>query len=134
MRSEAELTGQRSVPPRFPSFTQSSFLIANSLLQNSYIIDHHTPLIFPERWIDLVVVLRGSTECVYDRLKSRGYAEGKIAENLEAEIMGICVEDAREGWEGEGQVVELRSETLNELEQNCERLIQWVVNWRSDHQ
>ncbi|KAJ2396265.1 factor activating pos9, partial [Coemansia sp. RSA 2531] len=36
-------------------------------------IDFHTCGFFPERWFDLVVILRADTQQVYDRLKSRGY-------------------------------------------------------------
>ncbi len=35
------------------------------------IIDWHACDLFPERWIDLVVVLRAKTETLYDRLKER---------------------------------------------------------------
>jgi adenylate kinase len=35
------------------------------------IIDWHACDLFPERWIDLVVVLRVDTKTLYDRLKAR---------------------------------------------------------------
>lgn len=43
---------------------------------------------------DLVVVIRCSVDELYKRLKSRGYNENKIKENIEAEIFGICEEEA----------------------------------------
>ena len=41
------------------------------------VIDYHSCGLFPERWIQLVVVLRTSTEALHDRLTRRGYSERK---------------------------------------------------------
>ena len=101
-------------------------------VERGYVIDHHSCGIFPERWVDLVVVLRGGTEVVFDRLTERGYGEGKIAENVECEIMGVCLEEARESFE-EGVVVELDGGGGEEgLEANVGRLVEWVKRWRED--
>jgi adenylate kinase len=35
------------------------------------VLDYHTCEWFPERWFDLVVVLRADTEQLYDRLTAR---------------------------------------------------------------
>jgi len=76
-----------------------------------------------------VVVLRTSTEVLYDRLKARGYKEEKLQENMDAEIMQVILEEAREGFE-EGVVVELASDGVEEMEGNAERVRGWVESWR----
>ena len=48
-----------------------------------YIIVFHAPNFFPERWYDLVVLLRTNNTIFYDRLPARGYAQKKIEENIE---------------------------------------------------
>lgn len=39
--------------------------------EGGYIVDFHSCDFFPERWFDLVVVLRANTAVLYDRLKER---------------------------------------------------------------
>jgi len=97
-----------------------------------FILDHHTCDLFPKRWFDLVVVLRSSTEEMFDRLNSRGYSEKKVGENLECEIMGICLEEARESYD-EGVVQELKSDCVEDMDNNCERIVQWIGNWIKDN-
>jgi broad-specificity NMP kinase len=46
------------------------------------IIDYHGSDFFPERYFDLVVVLRCDTDLLYKRLKKREYSEKKISENV----------------------------------------------------
>jgi len=41
------------------------------------VADFHVCEIFPERWFDLVLCLRTSTEILFDRLTARGYNEKK---------------------------------------------------------
>jgi adenylate kinase len=36
-----------------------------------FIIDHHSPSMYPERWIDLAVVLRTDNGILYRRLEER---------------------------------------------------------------
>lgn len=56
----------------------------------------------------------------------------KIQENNEAEIMEVILNDARESYAPE-IVVELQSETPEQMEQNLERILSWVEAWRSNH-
>lgn len=48
-------------------------------IQGGAIVDYHGSDFFPERWFDFVIVLRCSTEILYDRLKQRGYDEFKVS-------------------------------------------------------
>ena len=41
------------------------------MLIPGFIIDHHDPSLFPERWIDLVVVLTCDNSILHDRLTER---------------------------------------------------------------
>ena len=94
-----------------------------------FVLDWHSTSGFAVRWIDLVVVLTcPDTSVLYDRLSARGYSEEKVQENMDAEIFGIVSEEARESWE-EGQVVELKSEKAEDVEENAERILAWIGNW-----
>eukprot|EP00527_Entomoneis_sp_CCMP2396_P003347 CAMPEP_0198147478 /NCGR_PEP_ID=MMETSP1443-20131203/35965_1 /TAXON_ID=186043 /ORGANISM="Entomoneis sp., Strain CCMP2396" /LENGTH=176 /DNA_ID=CAMNT_0043811833 /DNA_START=196 /DNA_END=723 /DNA_ORIENTATION=+ len=88
------------------------------------VVDFHVCDIFPERWFDLVLVLRARTEVLYDRLTTRGYAEHKRSENMESEIMQVILDEARESYDT-NIVHEAPSNTLEEMESNVERLKQW---------
>ncbi|KDQ06938.1 hypothetical protein BOTBODRAFT_140611 [Botryobasidium botryosum FD-172 SS1] len=96
------------------------------------ILDWHTCDVYPERWPDLVVVLRCDHTQLWERLEKRNYPLNKIQENNESEIMQTVLEDARESYPEE-IVVELRSETTDDLESNVSRLVSWIENWLRDH-
>lgn len=113
------------------------------------ILDWHTCDIFPERWADLVVVLRCNHTQLWERLEKRcdcpfdirrvavfivacsGYPLKKIQENNEAEIMEVVLEEARSSYPAE-IVVELQSEGMEDLESNVGRIVEWIRVWRSD--
>ncbi|KAK1835823.1 putative pos9-activating factor fap7 protein [Podospora conica] len=95
------------------------------------IIDWHACDLFPESWVDLVVVLRVETRVLYDRLKERNYPEKKLQENIDSEIMQVLLDEAREAYD-EQIVVELQSGTMEELEANVERIEGWVRQWKED--
>eukprot|EP00172_Hildenbrandia_rubra_P002210 Plantae.Rhodophyta-Hildenbrandia_rubra.ctg291.p2 GENE.Plantae.Rhodophyta-Hildenbrandia_rubra.ctg291~~Plantae.Rhodophyta-Hildenbrandia_rubra.ctg291.p2 ORF type:complete len:182 (-),score=23.96 Plantae.Rhodophyta-Hildenbrandia_rubra.ctg291:2456-3001(-) len=62
------------------------------------LLEHHSCDWFPERWIQLVVILRADTEVLYDRLMERGYHESKVQENIQAEVFQIAADEARESF------------------------------------
>jgi adenylate kinase len=96
------------------------------------VVDFHTCDVFPERWFDLVLVLRSDNTVLYDRLAKRGYAQAKLAENVECEIMQTVLEEARESYD-EQLVVELRSDTVAEMDANVERVGAWLQQWKADN-
>lgn len=96
------------------------------------ILDWHTCDIFPERWPDLVVVLTCDHTRLWDRLEKRGYPLKKIQENNEAEIMQVVLEEARASYPAE-IVVELKSETMEDLESNVARVVEWINAWKREH-
>ena len=94
------------------------------------IVDFHGAELFPERWFDLVLVLRVGTETLYDRLTARGYPEPKLQENLQCEIMQVVLEEAREAYAAE-VVVELRNESEADLESMLARVAAWRDAWNN---
>lgn len=96
------------------------------------VVDYHACELFPERWFDLVVVLRAGTEVLYDRLRARNYADSKLQENVQCEIMQVVLEEARESYAPE-IVVELRNETPEDLEATLSRVATWGEAWARDH-
>mmetsp|Transcript_14412 Transcript_14412/g.25810 ORF Transcript_14412/g.25810 Transcript_14412/m.25810 type:complete len:191 (-) Transcript_14412:52-624(-) len=88
---------------------------------------------FPERWFDLVVVLKTDNTTLYDRLASRGYNDAKIQENVQAEIMMVLQEEARSSYDADIVQV-LPSNTVAELESNVERIATWIRAWIADNQ
>ena len=92
------------------------------------VVDFHTCDFFPERWFDLVVVLRVDNTSLFDRLQKRGYSDKKIAENVECEIMEVVLQEARESYAQE-IVQELPSRTVEDMDSNIERVLMWVQHW-----
>ena len=102
---------------------------------------------FPERWFDLVLVLRCNNTLLYDRLQSRQYSGRKLEENLQAEIFQTILDEAKESYRWpslylyqlnissscvgrEELVVELVSEKEEDVESNRARVEAWIVQWR----
>ncbi|GKT32557.1 Adenylate kinase isoenzyme 6 like protein [Aduncisulcus paluster] len=82
------------------------------------IVDHHDPVIFPERWFELIYVIRcDSTEVHWDRLEARKYHSFKIQQNVEAEIHGIISDEAHESYNPK-IIFELLNTTEGHLERN----------------
>ncbi|EDO17063.1 hypothetical protein Kpol_530p33 [Vanderwaltozyma polyspora DSM 70294] len=102
------------------------------LREGGSIVDWHVNDVFPERLIDLVVVLRCDNSILYDRLHARKYHDSKIQENLDAEIMGVVLQDAQESY-AEEIVVELQSDTTEQMEANVDRIVDWVELWLKQH-
>jgi adenylate kinase len=87
---------------------------------------------FPQSLIDLVVVVRCNSTILYDRLKGRGYSDKKLDENMDAEIMEVLLQEARDSYDEE-IVVELHSDDLDQIDENIERIQAWIENWKKDH-
>jgi adenylate kinase len=96
------------------------------------VVDYHSCELFPERWFDLVLVLRAKTEVLFDRLTSRGYSERKRSENMECEIMQVLLDEAYSSYARE-IVHELQSNSLEEMEANLARIEVWYQQWIEDH-
>ena len=95
------------------------------------VVEHHVTDIFPERWFDIVFVLRTDNTTLYDRLVARGYTGKKLEENVQCEIFQTVLEEARGAYREE-LVHELSSNTLEQREQNCQRILAWIKQWKED--
>lgn len=93
------------------------------------IVDFHTCDFFPERWFDLVVVLRTDNTILYKRLEKRGYPQKKITENVECEIMQVLLDEARESYK-ENIIVELHNNSVSDMENNAKKILNWIKNWK----
>lgn len=96
------------------------------------VVDFHSCDFFPERWFDIILVLRAKTDVLYDRLVERGYSEKKRTENIECEIMQVVLEEAKEAYDEE-IVHEVQSNTIEELDSNVDRIVQWSKQWIEDN-
>ena len=106
--------------------------LEHDVSQGGFIIDWHACDLFPQRWIDLVVVLRTDSTILYDRLQARHYTNAKIQENMDTEIMEVLLAEARDSYDAE-TVLELRSDQIDDMDGNIDKLDAWVQKWRMDH-
>ena len=95
------------------------------------ICDYHACELFPERWFDLVLVLRTGTKVLFDRLTKRGYSDVKRDQNMECEIMQVVLDEARENYAPE-IVHEVTSDTIEDMNANVERVQAWIQQWMLD--
>lgn len=131
-----ELVKQRNLHDGFDEAWQSYVVDEDKLVdelepivaKGGVILDWHTCDVYPERWVDLVVVLRCNHTLLWERLEKRGYPLKKVQENNEVEIMGIISDEAREAYAAD-IIVELQSESERDLEENIGRMVTWINNW-----
>lgn len=103
--------------------------LEDELEAGGVVVEYHAAELFPERWFDLVLVLRCDNTVLYGRLESRSYPEKKLRENVEAEIMQVILDEARESY-AEEIVVELPSSSIEDIESNVARTIGWLQAWK----
>ena len=68
--------------------------IINEKKYNNLIIDTHFGEIIPDEYVSFVFILRTHPEELEKRLKNRNWPKNKIKENVQAEILGVCIFDA----------------------------------------
>lgn len=100
--------------------------------KGGYVLDFYGPDMFPEDWIDIVFVVRTDNPVLFDRLTARGYKDLKLQHNLEYEMYGMALEEAKEGYD-ENIVHELQNNTTEQLEDNINRICAWVEQWKKDN-
>ena len=61
--------------------------------QGGNIVDYHGCEFFPERWFDIVFVLRTDNTILYNRLENRGYKSKKLDDNIQCEIFQTILEE-----------------------------------------
>lgn len=78
------------------------------------LVECHSPGIFRRNMFDMVVVLATDTAPLFDRLTERGYSAEKREENITAEIMQVCLEEAIDVF-GHQRVLALPSNTVEDI-------------------
>eukprot|EP01013_Petalomonas_cantuscygni_P025233 TRINITY_DN47121_c0_g1_i1.p1 TRINITY_DN47121_c0_g1~~TRINITY_DN47121_c0_g1_i1.p1 ORF type:complete len:239 (+),score=34.62 TRINITY_DN47121_c0_g1_i1:30-719(+) len=91
-----------------------STMVAGGVALDTHIVDY-----LPERWFQLVVVLRTDTAPLFDRLTARGYSDHKRGENIESEIMNVVLDDAMSSYKEDILVVR-PSNSLDEMLETVE--------------
>eukprot|EP00045_Choanoeca_perplexa_P015044 m.181694 g.181694 ORF g.181694 m.181694 type:complete len:112 (-) comp16874_c0_seq5:3112-3447(-) len=109
-------------------------------MQGGYIVDYHSCDFFPERYFQLVLVLRTDNAVLWERLSAR-YTYGscwgvlaptmavpcreyhleKIQENVQAEIMQVVLEEARTSYNA--QIVQERHDVGLGLLVVCDTIV-----------
>ena len=97
------------------------------------VVDHQASDLFPERFFDIVFVLRTDTTALYDRLATRGYNEAKLQENVQCEIFQTLLDEAKESYAPE-RVHQLQSDSDRDREENVRRIAAWVEQWKLDNE
>ena len=80
------------------------------------IVEGHYSDIVPSEYVHVAIVLRTHPETLKKRLKSKGWKEKKIIENVQAEILGSCTYNALEAY-GSELVYEIDTTNLSEEEE-----------------
>lgn len=62
----------------------------------------------------------------------RKYPEKKLQENMDSEIMDVLLQEARDSYD-ENIIVELTSNTTDEMESNVDRVETWLKQWKKDN-
>lgn len=62
----------------------------------------------------------------------RNYPESKLQENIDSEIMEVLLQEAHEAFDPE-IVIELTSNTSDEMDTNVDRIIGWIDQWKKDN-
>lgn len=62
----------------------------------------------------------------------RNEIEKKLEENIDAEIMQVILEEAKDAYDEE-IVIELQSDEMDEIDGNVERIAAWVEQWKKDN-
>lgn len=93
------------------------------------ILDYHGCDLFPERWFDLIFVLRTNTEILYERLEKREYNVQKIKENIQCEIFQTILEEAIESYDP-NIVRELQNNLIADFNKNAQKIVEVIENFK----
>lgn len=64
--------------------------------KKTLVIDSHLSHYLPKQHVKMVVICKCNIRELRARLKKRGYSKEKVEENIEAEIMDVCLNEAKE--------------------------------------
>lgn len=69
--------------------------------------------------------------CLLTLWRIRNYPEAKLQENLDSEIMEVLLQEARDSYDEE-IVIELTSNSSEQMDSNIDRIEAWVKQWKLD--
>lgn len=99
------------------------------LADGGNIVEYHGCDFFPERWFQAVFVVTCPNNVLYDRLKERNYNEKKLTSNIECEIFGTILEEARDSYKPD-IVHKLSGETKADAEKSIKTVKNWYSMWK----
>jgi adenylate kinase len=105
--------------------------IEDIMKEGGNLVDYHGCDFFPERWFDMIFVLRTSNTVLYERLEKRNYSQRKLEENIQAEIFQTILDEAKESY-NPGIVFELASNTPDEMENNLNEIQNLIKQWKQE--
>ncbi|XP_071964569.1 adenylate kinase isoenzyme 6-like [Antedon mediterranea] len=94
------------------------------------IIDYHSCEFFPERWFDIIFVLRTDNSILYNRLQQRGYSGRKLQDNIQCEIFQTILDEARSSYLP-SIVFPLASNCPDDLETNIDKIKDYIERWKA---
>jgi adenylate kinase len=106
--------------------------IDEQMKEGGNIVDYHGCDFFPERWFDIVFVLRTDNTSLFERLEKRSYSAHKIQENIQAEIFQTILDEAKDSYKPE-IVFELQSNTPDDMDRNLEQIKTYVKQWKLEN-
>ena len=80
--------------------------------QDGIVLEGHYGDIVPSEYVSIVIVLRTSPEVLDLKLEDRGWKRAKIVENVQAEILSVCLVNALKTYD-EGIIYELDTTNLS---------------------
>lgn len=61
----------------------------------------------------------------------RGYSDHKITENVDAEILQVCLDEAQASYHA-SIVMERQSDSVEEMDETVDMITQWMASWTPD--
>lgn len=92
------------------------------------ILDGHVSHLLDD--VDYIVILRCNPQVIEERLKRRGYSEGKIRENIGAEILDVSLVESVNRWRRDGIPVYEIDTTGRDVDSVVDEIIDGVGNRR----
>ena len=68
----------------------------NQKIKKGIIVDSHLSHYLPKKYVNLCIVTKCDLKVLKNRLNKKKYSKNKIRENLDAEILDICLNEAKE--------------------------------------
>ncbi|XP_033124059.1 adenylate kinase isoenzyme 6-like [Anneissia japonica] len=94
------------------------------------VVDYHSCEFFPERWFDIIFVLRTDNSILYSRLEQRGYSGRKLQDNIQCEIFQTILDEARSSYLP-SIVFPLPSNCPDDLETNIDKIKDYIERWKA---